>query len=120
MDEKFDDGVEKRGKAWNDNKRIDQRSILHDRLTLRVCPCIFLGRILEVAPIGALPIFGVRVIFRFSKIEKIFGVRMMERKVISRCESGVSRNYSPGFIFNTIKKYIGSMLAGAICQARWR
>ena len=118
MDDKFDDGVEKRRKAWNDNKRIDLWSILHDRLTLRVCPCIFLGRILEVAPIGALPIFGVRVIFRFSKIEKIFGVRVLEQKVISRCESGVSRNPCPGLIFNTIKKYTGSTLADSIFSAR--
>ena len=30
----------------------------------------------------------------------------MQKKPISRCESGVSRNPTPGFIFNTIKKYI--------------
>ena len=40
----------------------------------------------------------------------IFGVRVVQEKPISRCESGVSRNPTPGFIFNTIKKYIGSTL----------
>ena len=60
-----------------------------DRLTLRMGPCVKFGR--------------------------IFGVRVVQENPISRCESGVSRNYSPGFIFNTIKKYIGSMLDGAIC-----
>lgn len=54
----------------------------NDRSTLRVYSCIIFGGILEVAPIGALPIFGVRVIFRFSKIEKFFGVRVLEQKVI--------------------------------------
>lgn len=45
----------------------------------------------------------------------IFGVRVVQENPISRCESGVSRNPSPGFIFNIIKKYTGSMLAEAIC-----
>ena len=45
------------------------------------------------------------------KLRGIFGVRVVQENPISRCESGVSRNYTPGFIFNTIKKYTGSMLA---------
>ena len=40
----------------------------------------------------------------------IFGVRIVQENPISRYESGVSRNPTPGFIFNTIKKYIGSTL----------
>ena len=40
----------------------------------------------------------------------IFGVRVVQEKPISRCESGVSRNTPGGFIFNTIKKYTGSTL----------
>ena len=60
-----------------------------DRLTLRIGSCvIFAG---------------------------IFGMRVVQENPILRCESGVSRNPAPGFIFNTIKKYIGSMLDGAIC-----
>ena len=45
----------------------------------------------------------------------IFGVRVVQENPISRYESGVSRNYTPGFIFNTIKKYIDSTLDGVIC-----
>ena len=45
------------------------------------------------------------------KLRGIFGVRVMQENPISRYESGVSRNPTPGFIFNTIKKYTGSMLA---------
>lgn len=61
----------------------------NDRSTLRVYPCIIFVR--------------------------IFGVRVVQENLISRCEFGVSRNYSPGFIFNTRKKYTGSMLDEAIC-----
>ena len=43
-------------------------------------------------------------------LRRIFGVRVVQEDPISRCESGVSRNYTPGFIFDTIKKYIGSTL----------
>ena len=85
MDEKFDDGVEEGRKAWDGNKRIDQRSILHDRSTLRV---------------GS-----------YVKLRGIFGVRVVQENPISCYESGVSRNYSPGFIFYTIKKYTCSTLA---------
>ena len=84
MDEKFDDGVEKRGKTWHCSEIKSLRDFIstHDRSTLLVGSCVIFAGILEVVPIGALPLFGVRVVFRFSKIEKIFGVRMVEQKVI--------------------------------------
>ena len=91
MDEKFDDGVEERRKTWHCSEIKSRSDFIstHDRSTLWVGSCvIFAG---------------------------IFGVRVVQENPISRYESGVSRNPTPGFIFNTIKKYIGSMLAWAIC-----
>ena len=86
MDEKFDDGVEKRGKTWYCSEIKSRSDFIstHDRSTLLVGSCVKFGR--------------------------IFGVRVVQEKPISRCESGVSRNPCPGFIFNTIKKSIGSTL----------
>ena len=91
MDEKFDDDVEERGKAWNGGEIKSLRDFIstHDRSILRVSSCV--------------------------KLERIFGVRVVQENPISRCESGVSRNPTPGFIFNTMKRYIGSTLDEAIC-----